>query len=274
MIRSRWLLLTVYVSANVGLMLSLWPANVDWELWDALPAALESGTVYRTPTEQPFVWSPVAAPIMAAVSAVGWWLWTLAHIGAVFLLRDRWLIGLTLTSWPFWVDTVNGNVFVFVFVTGVLAVRGSRAAGFVYLILLLFMPRPVQVPLAGVILWKDRSLWLPFALAFGAHALAVVGSGYAVEWLTAMSEKQATWNLSPAQFLGWWWLVLGVPLAGWLTWIGRPGLAGLAMSPYVLPPYWLMALLPRVDVGRRVLNPHAPRSSTASPRTMQPADEV
>jgi hypothetical protein len=270
----RAIALTIYLSANVGLMLSLWPANVDWELWNALPDAIETGTIYRTSTEQPFIWSPVAAPIMAAVSAIGWWPWTLAHIGAVFLLRDRWLIGLTLTSWPFWVDTVNGNVFVFIFVAGVLALRGSRAAGLAYLILLLFMPRPVQVPLAGVILWKDRSLWLPFALVFVAHALAVVGSGYAVEWLTAMRVKEATWNLSPAQFLGWWWLVIGVPLAGWLMWIGRPGLAGLAMSPYVLPPYWLMALVPRVEVGHQALSANVPRRRPTSPRTTQPTDQV
>ena len=38
-------------------------------------------------------------------------------------------------------------------------------------------------------------------------------------------------------------MVIGLPLAAWLTWKGRLGLASLAASPYWLPYYLLMLLL-------------------------------
>lgn len=49
-------------------------------------------------------------------------------------------------------------------------------------------------------------------------------------------------NFSPTRLIGVVWLLIGVPLAAWLTWKGRVGIAGLAMTPYLLPPYLLMLL--------------------------------
>ena len=50
------------------------------------------------------------------------------------------------------------------------------------------------------------------------------------------------------------WLLIGVPLATWLTVKGRPGFASLAASPYWLPYYLLFLLLelPRSRVKRPV----------------------
>jgi len=47
----------------------------------------------------------------------------------------------------------------------------------------------------------------------------------------------------PPAWLGSAWLLIGVPLGAWLTWRGRVGWAGLAISPYWLMPYYLMLLL-------------------------------
>jgi hypothetical protein len=58
----------------------------------------------------------------------------------------------------------------------------------------------------------------------------------------AANYTYRAWDLGPTRFLGMAWLIIGVPLAAWLTWKGRVGWAGLAMSPYV-PPVYLMLLL-------------------------------
>jgi hypothetical protein len=43
--------------------------------------------------------------------------------------------------------------------------------------------------------------------------------------------------------MGQWWLVVGIPLAAWLTVRGRVGWAALAASPDWLPYYLLMPIL-------------------------------
>jgi hypothetical protein len=43
--------------------------------------------------------------------------------------------------------------------------------------------------------------------------------------------------------LGNWWLAAGIPLAIWLTRRGRVGFAALAVSPYLLPQYFLFGVL-------------------------------
>lgn len=246
----RTVALAVYVGVNAWLFIVLPPFAQDWTvLWVHLPAALDAGELYRMPTALPYVWSPVIAPLMALIVQVGYWPYFALHLAALAFLRDWRPIALALASWALWVDAFGANTVTFVFVSGALALRGSRPASIVYLALLLLMPRPVQLPLAAWLLWQDRSLWRPFALMFAVHAAAVVASGYAGEWIGIMRSygSAAGYNLGPTLLFGAWWLVVGLPLAAWLTLKGRVGWAGLALSPYVLPQYLLM---PLAELGR------------------------
>lgn len=241
----------VYIGVNVGLILYMrerpGPQNVDWQIWLQIREVLgPSGGYYTLETPVPFIWSPVAAWIVAGISLLGYWPWFALHYAALWLLRSSpLLVLLAATSWGLYVDALQGNVFGFVFVAGVLALRGSRAWTLAYLVLVLLMPRPVQMPLAAVLLWRDRDLWLPFAALFVAHAGIVVGTGQLIPWAEAIidySHASDGYNLGPTMLFGLAWLIVGIPLAGWLAWKGRPGWAGLALSTYVMPQYLLAPL--------------------------------
>lgn len=234
----RHVALAVYVAINLVVIwntIALGPeAGADWRLWEAVAA---SENPYRTGAGVPFIWSPVMVPVMSAVVAIGYWPWLALHVASVFLIRSPLLIGLVLVSWAFWFDTAQGNTVTFSLVAGMLALRGSRWGAVAYLALFLLMPRPLMAPLAVWLLWRDRSLWLPFGALLGAHAVAVLASGLASEWIGAMLAYRG-----PAEGIGVP-LLLGLPLAAWLTWRGRVGWAGLAISPYLLPQYLVWPLL-------------------------------
>lgn len=223
----------------------------DWRLWSALPAAIAEGRLHSPDHELPFVWSPVAGWLMALVPQLGYWPWLALHVAVVFLLRDRLLVVLTLASWGFWVDAVQANTFGFVFVSGLMALRGSRTGALVYLALLFLMPRPVQVPLALWLLWTRPELRLPAAAIFIAHGMLVLGSGYAGDWvMAALSHRPDAGNYGPTALYGLPWLVVGIPLGALLLWRGKTGWAGLAWSNYWLPAYLLMPLID-FSAGRR-----------------------
>lgn len=245
----RWVALAVYIGLNVVLLLYTVPAVPvpdDWRLWSRMPSAIAEGSIYLREGGLPFVWSPLMAPVMAVVVAVGFWPWALAHVAVIGLLRDWRLIALVLLSAGFWTDVASANTFTFIFVAGVLAIRGNRWASIAYLALFLLMPRPVQLPLAAWIVWKMPELrWPAFAL-FAIHLAAVLITGYAQEWLLAMVlyGYSPAWNVGPTAIFGMGWFLVGAPLAGALTLAGRVGWAGLAITPYLIPIYLLMALLP------------------------------
>src|SRR5687767_7092652 len=71
----KFLLLASYVGVNlvrIRTKIVLGPEEaVDWDIFQRLPAAIGTGTVYDLGTAVPFAWSPVAAWIMAGVSLVG-----------------------------------------------------------------------------------------------------------------------------------------------------------------------------------------------------------
>lgn len=228
--------------------------NHDWHAWLKVRPLIEAGDLYN-PTHW-FLWSPIAMWLMAyVVVPLGYSWWLALHLAAVPLLRDWRLIALTLVSVPFWVDTINGNSVVFVFVAGATALRGSRTGALASLALLVLMPRPVAFPLAVWLLWKRPYTRLPF-LAMGAVTLTVcLVTGYLDDWigfLFAIGLDNTTHfaNLSPTALVGMAWMIVGVPLAAWLTWKGRVGLAGLAMSPYVLPMYPLVLVWDLLSSGR------------------------
>ena len=221
----------------------------DWNVWAQLPAHLADGTLYAHSASYTWAWSPLAAWIIAGVVLpLGPWAWAALHFAVLPLLRDGRLLLLVVSSYPFWLDTLMANTFTFAAVTGYAAWRGSRWAAMAYLALLVLMPRPVQLPLAALLLWHDRSLWLPFTAMVGVGGVTTVASGYAMDWAEVLAAigvayPSPEFNLSPSRLFGPAWLLVGLPLAIWLIARKRPGWAGLAMTPYLVPQYLLILLL-------------------------------
>ncbi len=240
----------IYFAINVALLIVSYPVEggPDWALWSALSDSIARGAMYDTNAEARFVWSPVAGWVMSAVpTTIGYWPWYMLHLAVILLLRDWRLIGLALITAGIWIDAAMGNTFTFVFVAAVLAFRGSGPGALVYLALCLLVPRPLQLPLAAWLLWKRPSVRLPFVAMVITHSAMVIVSGYADDWLAVLSAQTANGNVGPTALVGNWWFIVGVPFAAVLTLMGRVGLAGVALSPYMLGAYWLW---PAVEIPR------------------------
>lgn len=217
----------------------------DWQVWTWLPGWIESGRLYAP--EHWIVWSPPAMWFMAfVVVPLGYAAWWAAHLLALLTL-PRVVAVLTVVSVPFWMDAMNGQTIVFQFVTGYLALRGSRAGTVAFLALAVLIPRPLVVPLTAWLLWREPWTRLPFmGMGLGVVGAAAL-SGDLLPWIGNMlaigrDNSDHFANLSPTRIIGAAWLVVGVPLAGVLTYYGRVGWAGLALSPYLLPNYLLAVL--------------------------------
>src|SRR5439155_14497406 len=124
-------------------------------------------------------WSPLAAGLFVAIAPIGVVGWRIAQFAAAATLPDRRLALLTLASWPFWYDVETGNTVVFTFVLSVWALGGSRIAQLAYLALLVLIPRPVAVPVAAWLLWKEPDLRRPFGLICAAGIVPVLTLGAA-----------------------------------------------------------------------------------------------
>lgn len=274
----RFVLITSYVIVNLILIpqkIILGPdLPTDWQWIRAMPDGIQNGTiyshiaVYENGVPVPFVWSPVAALIMAGAATIGYWPWAALHVAAVFLLRDWRLIALVFVSYAFWWDVAQGNTVSLIFIPGVLALRGNRWAALAYLTALILVPRPLFAPLAVWLLWQDRSLWKPFVVIFVAHAAIVLASGYAAEWMSVLRTVDLAPGLTigPTAQFGRWWLLVGVPLGAWLTWRGHVGWAGLAVSPYVTSQYLIWPLLDVVSKRQPTNNSQRPTPTVASGR--------
>jgi hypothetical protein len=161
------------------------------------------------------------------------------------MVRNSTLAVLVLSSWAFWTDVAAGNTLTFAASSGILAARGNRSAALVYIALFVLMPRPVQLPLALVLLVRIPELRLPTAILLAAHTVAVFPQ--LEQWTTAMLDYSRTtqFDLGPRSVIGDIWIPVGLTLAVWAALRGRPGWAGLFVSPYWLPQYFLMPLLDR-----------------------------
>ena len=274
---NRLLLLLSIIAGLVGLNVALAVISPgilvpqDWWGYEQLPARIADGNVYDTGPGYWWVWPPIAAAIFAwMIVPIGYPIWFALHLAVLALMRSWWLIGLTALSLPFWIDTVVGHTTIFVAVAGVLALRGSRWGTLASLGLFWLAPRPLQLPLMAWLLWRQPGTLVPF-VAFAAIAIVTtLVSGYSDEMLAAMTSIQSQQmalnvNLSPTHWIGPAWLVVGIPLAAWLTWKGRIGLAGLALTPYILPSYWLV-LLWELDRPPRSFSRSAPTSCSAQGR--------
>jgi len=214
----------------------------DWDNYLEAARRFPLGTLYDWHYPYAYHYAPQVAPMLGAVSSLGLVAWRVAHFAALALLPSRRLALLLLVSYPFWFDVVTGNLMVFVLLAAAWALRGNGWATAVYLALCVLLPRPIMVPLLGWILWQRPAWRLPFVGIAAVGLLSALPTGYLPAWIGSLFRSGADeiandFNLSPSRFLGPAWLIIGLPLAGWLTSRGRLGWASMAVSPYLLPYY-------------------------------------
>ena len=254
-----WVLAFLFLNVPVVAFGLVWLVGfpADWQVMEQLAGRLRNGTLYDHTPFYTWVWSPIAAWLVAYV------LVPLGY-GAMFAIRAatlpllEWRLALlAVLSLPFWVDAVVGNFFIFPVVAGVLALRGNRWGALAFLALTCLMPRPIQLPLAAWLVWKRPDVRLPLLAMLGVSAVAAVASGYATDWLGVLVSLTTSYgtpdvNIGPTRLLGSAWLLVGLPLAAVLTMKGRVGWAGLALSPYVVPQYLLAILWEMVGTRRTI----------------------
>jgi hypothetical protein len=249
--RALWATLALAYLATTLVLIAYTARNLvpygDWNIWVQVPARLAELRLYdHSDPAYTWVWSPLAAWLMAVVFLpLGPLAMAAMHFAVLLLIRDYRVILIVATSYPFWMDTLMANTFTFSAVAGYIAWRGNRWAALAYLALLVLMPRPVQLPLAALLVYRDRSLWLPFAGMLGIAVVTSVGPGYGLDWARALigvgvEYPSQEFNFSPSRLIGLPWLIVGIPLAAWLTLRRHPGWAGLAVTPYLVPQYFLL----------------------------------
>jgi hypothetical protein len=217
----------------------------DWDNYVEGARRFPLGTLYDWQYPYSYHYAPQLAPILGILAGAGITAWRAAHFLALAILPSRRLALLLLVSYPFWFDVATGNLMVFVLVAAAWAYRGNRPATVIYLALCVLVPRPIMLPLLAWILWRQPAWRLPFAGIVVLGLLTAIPTGYLPAWIGSLLQSGANemandFNLSPSRFLGAAWLVVGVPLAAWLTLRGKLGWASLAISPYLLPYYFQM----------------------------------
>ena len=227
--------------------------------WAEAGRRVWTGGLYDENNMYAFRYSPLFAYAMGPLSVVGHRGWQLLHLVALLALPRRIAL-LGLFSWPFWYDLQSANTMVFVLVAATAGLADKRWGAAAFLVMTVLMPRPFMFPLAIWFLWRDRALWVPFALFFVAHAIAVALTGWGDEWIarlfaTAGTERLIPTNYSPTHWLGWAWLPVSL-LLGWLAWRrGWRATGSILANPYWFPYYFL---LPYADLAPT--NPRAEAS--------------
>lgn len=222
----------------------------DWRIFVEAGERFWAGSpnLYEVTELYSFRHSPVLAmamPAVALVGTIGIRLITLA--GALAL--PTWPMRLAaVASWPFAMDLQHGALIMVIVLAAVWGLRGSRIGAIAFMLLTFLSPRPMMVPIAVLLLWRQPAVRLPALAAFVAHAAVVFATGYGEDWaqllLSAGTDGiESPFNLSPSQLIGRLWIPVGLGLAVFLTIRGRAGLAALAINPYVLPHYLLLLLL-------------------------------
>lgn len=218
----------------------------DWDNYVEAARRFPLGTLYDWQYPYGYHYAPQLTPLLGLLTAAGITVWRLAHFVALALLPSRKLALLLLVSYPFWADVNTGNLMVFVLLAATWAFRGSSAATGIYLALCVLIPRPIMLPLLAWLLWQRPAWRLPFVGMAAIVVITAIPTGYLPDWTgsflaSGVKDVANDFNLSPSRFIGPAWLVIGVPLAAWLTIRGRLGWASMAISPYLLP-YWVQML--------------------------------
>jgi hypothetical protein len=234
--------------------------GADLRAYQSASERVWSGGLYAHEPPYDFRYSPVAAYLFTALRFVDPAVWRVLHIAAALALPTWPMRLLLLASWPFAFDLQLGNLMTFILLLAVWGLRGNRVAALIFLALALLAPRPLVVPIAAWLLWRQPWLRWPFAAMFVGHAGLVLASGWGDEWIsrlvTSTDEIGSAFNVGPTALIGQWWFVIGIPLGIWLFWRGWVGLSGLALTPYVLPYYLMLApLRARDDRAIRLVHP-------------------
>jgi hypothetical protein len=256
-----WWSLAAAVAATAPLALYWWSlvaggsVAFDWRIfvqagdrfWAGSPDLYEVNDVYS------FRHSPLMAMAMPAVAWIGVLGIRLVTLACAVALPTWPMRLLALASWPFAMDVQHGSFIALILLAAAWALNGSRVAALGFIVLALLSPRPLMLPIAGYLLWKQPWLRLPSLALFIAHAAGVLATGYGDDWVGMLLASgtdgiEGPFNLSPSRLLGRMWLLTGIALAVFLTVRGRVGWAALAISPYVLPHYLLLLLL---EIGPR-----------------------
>jgi hypothetical protein len=251
-----WWPLLVAVALTAPLTLYWWGLVVagsvafDWRIFVEAGERFHSGSpdLYEVTELYSFRHSPVLAALMPAIGWIGVTGIRLVTLACALALPTWPMRLLALGSWPLAMDLQHGALITVILLAAAWALNGSRLAALAFIVLALLSPRPLMLPIAAYLLWQQPWLRLPSVGLFVAHAFAVLASGYADDWINMLLSAstdalQSPFNLSPSRFIGGLWVPIGVALAALLTWRGRPGLAALAVNPYVLPHYLLLLLL-------------------------------
>ena len=223
----------------------------DWDNYIEAARRYPLGTLYDWQEPYFYRYAPQLAWLFGVLPSVGLLAWRAAHFVALAVLPSRRLALLLLVSYPFWFDVNTGNLLIFVLLAAAWAYRGNGIATGIYLALCVLIPRPIMLPLLAWILWQRPAWRLPFLGIAVVAVLTAWPTGYLPTWIASLvqlgPEIANDFNLSPSRFIGMAWLVVGVPLAAWLTLRGRLGWASLAISPYLLPYYLQMLGLELVE---------------------------
>ena len=224
----------------------------DWDNYVEAARRFPLGTLYAWQYPYSYHYAPQLAPLMGLLPGMGLVAWRVAHFVALVLLPSRRLALILLVSYPFWFDVNTGNLMVFVLLAAAWAYRGNGVATAAYLALCVLIPRPIMLPLLAWILWQRPAWRLPFVGMALVGVLTAIPTGYLPTWIGSLFQSGANeiandFNLSPTRFLGPAWLIIGLPLAAWLTLRGRLGWASMAISPYLLPYYVQMLGLESVQ---------------------------
>jgi hypothetical protein len=254
---------TLILLGGVSIALSVesiitWANPADWQNLARAGQLAGSAQLYEGLVIGPFRWHPMAAYLLVPLAAIGPFVWAGLHVAAAFAFGNPRITALLLIALPFWHDALSGNVIIFVVLVAWWALRGSQLATGAYLILCLLMPRPLMAPVAIWLLWQRPEWRLPFAGMVGLSVGLAWWSGLGDDWLRVLisspGEVGHHLNIAPSHWFGTAWLIVEWPLAAWLTYRGRLGLASLAGSPYLFPYYLLFGVL---ELRRRAV-PHGP----------------
>jgi hypothetical protein len=234
------------VANQISIILAGYP-GADLVVYQEAGRRVSLGGLYVNDATYVYRYSPVAAYLFAPLGLMTPLAWRALHVAGALALPTWPMRILLLASWPFAFDLQLGNVMTFVLLAAAWALRRNRPAALIFLAFCLLFPRPFMLPIAAWLLWRQVWLRWPFVILFGLHAALVLATGLGGAWLTQLFGSTemvgSVFNVGPTAVVGLWWLFAGIPLGAWLFWRGRVGLAGLAVSPYLLPYYLMVALL-------------------------------
>ena len=234
------------VANQISIILAGYP-GADLVVYQEAGRRVSLGGLYVNDATYVYRYSPVAAYLFAPLGLMTPLAWRALHVAGALALPTWPMRILLLASWPFAFDLQLGNVMTFVLLAAAWALRRNRPAALIFLAFCLLFPRPFMLPIAAWLLWRQVWLRWPFVILFGLHAALVLATGLGGAWLTQLFGSTemvgSVFNVGPTAVVGLWWLFVAIPLGAWLFWRGRVGFAGLAVSPYLLPYYLMVALL-------------------------------